>query len=115
MGCAEKLTRQFSGFYTGECIATGWGYTKESSNPSPVLQKVMLPIVPDDKCSQVYKNINPITSDMICAGYDVGGKDACKVRSVVPSATDVVNSLSKIFFKGKVISGALCGEEDLVH
>lgn len=39
----------------------------------------MLPVVSDDGCRDAYKNIRDVENDMICAGYDAGGKDSCKV------------------------------------
>lgn len=70
--------------FTGKCVATGWGFTKEESSPSDILKKVVLPIVSDEKCRDAYENIKLISADMICAGYDDGGKDACKDDSGGP-------------------------------
>ncbi len=46
--------------------------------PSPdVLQDVMVPLISNEKCNQGYGG--SITHDMICAGFDDGGYDACQV------------------------------------
>lgn len=46
------------------------------------LRAVVVPIVDQNECNQIYeKNITEITSRMICAGYPEGGKDSCKMDS----------------------------------
>lgn len=77
---------------------------KDSGSPSSTLRKVLLPIVSDEKCRDAYEHIKVITDDMICAGYDAGGKDSCKVRSMESGTTDQSNSMSKC---------VLCRKKDL--
>ena len=49
------------------------------------LREVLVPIVDRKLCESAYKNINPITSRMICAGrFSEGGKDACQGDSGGP-------------------------------
>lgn len=83
---------------SGKCVATGWGFTKEAGSPSDILKKVVVPIVSDEKCRDTYKNIKLITADMICAGYDAGGKDACKVSSIAFGTVDAADSRLKRVF-----------------
>ncbi|XP_070704724.1 trypsin-like isoform X2 [Pempheris klunzingeri] len=58
---------------------TGWGTIRSGvSLPFPqTLQEVSVPVVSNSKCSEAYTGI--ITSNMICAGLDEGGKDSCQV------------------------------------
>ncbi|XP_013380026.1 tryptase alpha/beta-1 [Lingula anatina] len=72
------------------CSAAGWGFIKESDEKiSAVVRHVQLPVWPRASCSQIYDaiygNYNiSITSRMMCAGYDIGGKDACNYDSGGP-------------------------------
>jgi len=57
-------------------FVTGWGYTKEGSNPSETLKQVAVPLQSNEKCVAAYEgNIHEQTQ--FCAGLDNGGKDAC--------------------------------------
>uniref|UniRef100_A0A8C4SCL7 Peptidase S1 domain-containing protein n=1 Tax=Erpetoichthys calabaricus TaxID=27687 RepID=A0A8C4SCL7_ERPCA len=70
-----------------ECWVTGWGSIKSGvSLPSPgTLQQVQVPIINNTVCnSTYYKDGYQIGSDMICAGYMEGGKDACQGDSGGP-------------------------------
>jgi secreted trypsin-like serine protease len=69
-----------------EVIVAGWGYTKDADNQSPTeLFEVKVPITSPEKCKSAYKKLEAEVSDnMICAGYDPGGKDACQGDSGGP-------------------------------
>lgn len=50
------------------------------------LQQVEVPIIDQTSCQNMFQ-IQPsedvtITNDMICAGYQEGGKDSCQVKCV---------------------------------
>ncbi len=63
----------------------GWGTIRESSYAtSDKLMKVDVPLVNHQKCEEVYKDLNPVTDRMICAGYEEGAKDACQGDSGGP-------------------------------
>lgn len=58
------------------CTVSGWGVTQiYSSYLSPVLRAVDVKIVP--LCNYYYWGM--ISSNMICAGSRMGGKDSCQV------------------------------------
>jgi uncharacterized protein YkwD len=63
---------------------TGWGITREHGERSPVLLEVMVPIVSNAVCHQVY---GMITDNLLCAGYEQGGKDSCQGDSGGPLVT----------------------------
>jgi len=65
-------------------LATGWGDT-ESSPAFPVqLQEVKLPLVSRKNCNDANSYNGNITSRMICAGFNAGGKDTCQGDSGGP-------------------------------
>lgn len=50
-----------------------------------VVNHVLLPIIRRHMCNSLYRRLSPevdvtISSDMLCAGYRDGGRDACQVR-----------------------------------
>ena len=65
------------------CYVSGWGTLQESGGPLPAeLQYVDVPVVSQSSCNIAYDNF--ITSNMICAGFDEGGKDSCQGDSGGP-------------------------------
>ncbi|KAJ1125857.1 hypothetical protein NDU88_004274 [Pleurodeles waltl] len=79
------------------CWVTGWGNIGSSSAlPSPqTLQKVIVPLIDPLTCDNFYhiaSTVSPtipiILSDMICAGYEAGGKDSCQGDSGGPLACE---------------------------
>ena len=61
-----------------ESMATiiGTGLLVEGGSQAQTLQKINVPIVGNDVCEESYGG-NAITENMICAGIQSGGKDAC--------------------------------------
>ncbi|TNN54270.1 Prostasin [Liparis tanakae] len=80
-----------------QCHVTGWGNVR---NGVPLqgygtLQQVMVPIISSSTCREMYLT-NPskqvdILSDMICAGYQAGGKDSCQGDSGGPLVCQMAN------------------------
>lgn len=69
----------------------GWGVTKENSYSLPdLLQKVDVPLVSQASCNASY--VGHITDRMLCAGYDVGGKDSCQGDSGGPLIANSVDN-----------------------
>lgn len=54
------------------------------------LREVGVPIIDQDSCNSMYQtdssNVDTVSilSDMICAGYQDGGKDSCQVAPSIP-------------------------------
>ncbi|KAM4624489.1 serine protease 33 [Polymixia lowei] len=79
------------------CYVTGWGNIRDNV-PLPgvgTLQEVQVPIISQSSCQDMY-SLNPsdtvnILYDMICAGYQEGGKDACQGDSGGPLVCQMVN------------------------
>ena len=65
------------------CFVSGWGsLTFQAPNLPPSLHYVSVPIVSQADCNKAYSN--DITSNMICAGLEEGGKDSCQGDSGGP-------------------------------
>lgn len=60
------------------CTVSGWGMTLYNG-PAHQLRAVDVPIADHDRCRRNYDSKHVVTSYMLCAGYDAGGKDACLV------------------------------------
>ncbi|XP_032793906.2 venom protease isoform X2 [Daphnia magna] len=64
----------------------GWGSPSYYERASSVLMEVQLPVVPQSKCAQAYRSHGHLRIDetVLCAGYEEGGKDACRGDSGGP-------------------------------
>uniref|UniRef100_A0A3Q3WEJ4 Peptidase S1 domain-containing protein n=1 Tax=Mola mola TaxID=94237 RepID=A0A3Q3WEJ4_MOLML len=61
---------------SSKCWITGWGNVKTGGTLYPeTLQELEINIIDQSVCNAVHPEL---TSDMICAGDQAGGKDACK-------------------------------------
>ncbi|EDW00876.1 GH20776 [Drosophila grimshawi] len=86
--CMPTPGRSFKG-ETG--VVTGWGAIKVGGPTSDTLQEVQVPILSQDACRKSRYG-NKITDNMLCGGYDEGGKDSCQGDSggplhIVPNGT----------------------------
>ena len=61
---------------------TGWGAIYENGPGSAILQEVAVPIITNQTCNVSYGDT--ISSNMFCAGFAEGGKDACQGDSGGP-------------------------------
>uniref|UniRef100_A0A8C4TK48 Peptidase S1 domain-containing protein n=1 Tax=Erpetoichthys calabaricus TaxID=27687 RepID=A0A8C4TK48_ERPCA len=77
------------------CWATGWGAVADGVPlvGMKVLQQVQLPVIDSKRCDCLYHKKSPIdateeiiTKNMLCAGYQRGGRDACTGDSGGPLA-----------------------------
>lgn len=57
------------------CTVTGWGRTAENGTNEKLLRVVTTPIVSNKECNRAYSG--RISSDMLCAGTQEGGRGAC--------------------------------------
>lgn len=84
--CLPKRNQKFDG---QTCTASGWGYTRDTSEPgsslSAILQKVDLPIVRHAVCKKYYRHERRVRENtMICAGPMRGGMSTCEGDSGGP-------------------------------
>ena len=61
----------------------GWGVT-ETGGPSSILREVNVPMISSTTCNAPESYDGTIKFDMICAGFDSGGKDSCQGDSGGP-------------------------------
>ncbi|XP_010157092.1 PREDICTED: coagulation factor XI-like, partial [Eurypyga helias] len=66
-----------------DCWVIGWGYRKEKGRVEDILQKATVPLMSKEECQARYRK-RRIGDKVICAGYDEGGRDACKGDSGGP-------------------------------
>lgn len=60
------------------CYIAGWGNKKLHTATEPRLLHVSVPLVSKDKCNQIKSYGGVITDNMVCAGFEQGGKDTCE-------------------------------------
>ncbi|XP_050962415.1 trypsin-3 [Labeo rohita] len=84
---------------------TGWGKLNSGDTQIPnILQEVEIPIVNNDVCNEAFKGI--ITSNMLCAGLNEGGKDSCQGDS----GGAMVNKNDSLWIQSGIVSfGKDCG------
>lgn len=58
------------------CLVTGWGDTLSLTEKNAKLRGAEVPIYNQNKCMEAYNGA--ITPRMMCAGLELGGKDACQ-------------------------------------
>ncbi|XP_034027516.1 trypsin [Thalassophryne amazonica] len=60
------------------CQVSGWGFTSLTASELPsLLHTVKIPIFSNEKCNSSESFNGMITDNMVCAGYQDAGKDAC--------------------------------------
>ncbi|XP_038835924.1 coagulation factor VII isoform X3 [Salvelinus namaycush] len=88
-------------------VVSGWGRLAQSGPPSTLLQRLEVPRVPLQECRTTGLNV---TSNMLCAGFRDGKKDACQGDSGGPLVTRYKNTW---FLTGVVSWGKGCAQEDV--
>jgi len=75
--------------YAGDkAITTGWGTTSSGGSVSNELREVTLDVITNNQCKNNFAySSSMITSQMLCANVDGGGKDACQGDSGGPLVT----------------------------
>jgi hypothetical protein len=59
-------------------LVSGWGWTRNVNETNLRLRGVIIPVINQAKCNQIYAFDGGITKQMVCAGSL--GKDSCNVR-----------------------------------
>uniref|UniRef100_A0A182N745 Peptidase S1 domain-containing protein n=1 Tax=Anopheles dirus TaxID=7168 RepID=A0A182N745_9DIPT len=99
-------------------VASGWGKLGHFEAPSPVLQRVRIPIIPNDGCNQLlYRSRRMrygVLPSQLCAGELAGGKDTCEGDSGGPlqlavQPTSTIGRSCRYFVVGITSHGGVCG------
>ncbi len=103
------LTNEHAGLVAEGVLATvtGWGTTEEGGNSSSALMEVSVPVVGNELCNRSY---GIITDNMICGGYQEGGKDSCQGDSGGPLV--VADENGNWYLAGVVSFGYGCARAD---
>lgn len=64
-----------------QCLISGWGTLESGGQQPDTLQEVLVPLVSKPVCEQAYPNLH---DSMLCAGFQLGGKDSCQGDSGGP-------------------------------
>ena len=81
---------------------SGWGRTRKGGKTSDVLNEVAVKLIEKERCSAYEGYANQLTDNMLCAGYEEGGRDACNGDSGGPLACKLVrNDVGKKSKKNK--------------
>ncbi|CAN7940463.1 unnamed protein product [Ixodes pacificus] len=92
------------------CTATGWGTTvNNGETPASILQKVDLPIISFEECSQLIASVDNEDA-MICAGYKEVGKSTCSGDSGGP--LQCPREDGRYVLAGVTSFGTTCGAPD---
>lgn len=85
-----------------KAIAIGWGYTETGGSQSDVLQKVQLSIINNEKCRNVYNDVEnyQVYPSQMCAGELVGGKDTCGGGNYLKKTLFLLTHLKKFSDSG---------------
>nr|XP_006821214.1 PREDICTED: limulus clotting factor C-like [Saccoglossus kowalevskii] len=90
-------------------IILGWGLTSNGGSRADSLLEAYVPIVEQEICRDVYApNGWDITASMLCAGYEEGGRDACRGDSGGPLLFEDPNTLQ--YFVYGLVSWGRPGE-----
>ena len=82
------------------------GDTQNPNESNEVLRGVILPIVNQEYCNNLYNG--RITDQMICAGFDEGGKDSCQNDSGGPLSIKTEDNTARLI--GVVSFGNGCAQ-----
>jgi secreted trypsin-like serine protease len=81
----------------GQVTIAGWGATAEDGESSDALLEVNVSVVDPKECARRYAPRDlPVTANMLCAGTETGGKDACSHDSGGPLFASIGSRVTQV-------------------
>lgn len=74
-------------------------FSPSDGSNSDLLQTIRVPVMADKKCQRAYRKVGPVSSRMICAGWDHGGMGPCVVSEVVGSRQEYIRGIMRRLFR----------------
>ncbi|XP_047105926.1 serine protease snake-like [Schistocerca piceifrons] len=106
-------------FSVSKTVATGWGKIEYAGKTSDTLRKVVLDIIDNEMCNNLWKSLRKLTSlprgiapSMMCAGVLTGGKDTCQGDSGGPIQISTKGNQCVYHVIGVTSFGSYCAGED---
>lgn len=90
-----------------ECYVTGWGHTRWRGPKPDILREAVVKLVHQEKCNREESYGGAIHNRALCAGFEVGGVDACQYDSGGPLACEYDGQW---YLTGVVSWGHNCGQ-----
>ena len=108
--CLPKASTNFD---SAQCTASGWGAHSLGGDEQTILKKVDLPIVPKDKCTELFRTLRKsdtyeLHESYLCAG-GLEGKDTCKGDGGSPLVCPTLMVMDQYVQAGIVSWGRGCG------
>lgn len=98
-----------------QAFVSGWGYTKYRGTLPSTLHIVGVPLLSQQRCQEMYnkaKVLRRINENVLCAGYEQGGKDSCEGDSGGPLMLRMPGQKTWTVV-GLVSNGVRCAEPNL--
>lgn len=92
-----------------KCFVTGFGRIQEGGALSLSLRQAELPVVNQTVCTEAYRDYQPLTKNMFCAGRPEGGIDSCQGDSGGPFVCQ--NKEGRFYLAGVVSWGVGCARQ----
>jgi len=96
-----------------KCTIAGWGVNNEGGDQPEFLNYADIPIMSKEACKSKHtneKDYESISDEMICAGYDHGGVDACNGDSGGPLMCTRPDNT--VYLPGIISWGYECAQAD---
>ena len=94
-------------------LVAGWGATTEGGREADTLQEVTVEVTGLRRCQDVYQRLvgAELGEDVLCAGFDEGGRDACQGDSGGPLVLEGEDGTFQLV--GVVSAGLGCARRDV--
>lgn len=97
-------------------FAAGWGKMGENAETSKILQQIQIPVIENSVCKEKYQKIFRFRqipdirlneTSVICAAFEIGGKDTCQGDSGGPLMLPIQRNGKFPFYQIGIVSSGL--------